>query len=305
MKRLIWLLQAAAFYTITWLVSLIPAGQVERAGAALGLLMRRVLGSRRRVAEDGIARSLEYMRAQPEWTCTLPTAAEIARETFKNLGRSLLEASRLYHGKGKLLLGQIELRGMEHFEAARARGKGVIFLTGHCGNWELGALGFSVHCKIPVSVVARRQNNPYLNRMVERMREQYDNRIIYKQGALRVMLSVIRKNGAVGMLVDQAVLPEEGCLIRFLGRPAWASKAPVAMAQKTGVAVLPCFIHRDGSRHVITFYPEIQFSSDQSEEGLTANVQLYSSYIERFIVSHPTDWYWVHRRWKRAGEPSC
>jgi KDO2-lipid IV(A) lauroyltransferase len=300
MKRLIWLAQAGLFYCFTWLVACIPAGQVDRAGAAVGRLMYRVLGRRRRVAEDGIRQSLPFMQRHPAWQGGDASPERLARQTFENIGRSLVEATRLYHGKGEPLVRQLELRGKEHFDAALARGKGIMFLTGHCGNWELGAIGFALLCRIHLAVVARKQDNPYLNRMVERMRQQYDNRIIYKQGALREMLTVFRHNGAVGLLVDQAVIPDEGCLIRFLGRPAWASKAPVTMAQKTGVAVLPSFIHRAGERQIITINPALQFSDDASPAGVAANVQLYSSCIEEQIIAHPTDWYWVHRRWKRA-----
>jgi len=151
-------------------------------------------------------------------------------------------------------------------------------------------------------VVARRQNNPWLNRMVEKMRLRYDNMIIYKDNAFRNMLAVIRKNGIIGLLVDQAVFPEEGALVDFLGRKAWASKAPVLLARKSGTALVPAFIHREADHHVIDIYPELIFSGDKSEEAVAADVQKYSSVIEGFIVRHPVDWYWVHRRWKRAGE---
>jgi KDO2-lipid IV(A) lauroyltransferase len=151
-----------------------------------------------------------------------------------------------------------------------------------------------------MSVVARRQNNPYLNTMVEKMRMRYNNRVIYKDNALKNMMSVIRKQGTVGLLVDQAVFPEEGCLISFLGRPAWASRAPVLMSRKTGVPVLPAFIHYEVDHYVIDLYPEIEFSGDSSDDGWKADVQAYSRVIEQYIIKHPTSWYWVHRRWKRT-----
>lgn len=300
MKKLSWLLQVALLYGFTWLVALVPEQVADRVGSRVGLLMHRLLGSRRRIAVENISRTLEYMRAQPEWSCPLETPAEIAREVFRNLGRSLVEVCRLYHGRGNDLIDRIEVRGREHYDAARAKGKGLIFLTGHCGNWELVALAYARLFNSSMSVVARRQNNPYLNTMVERMRMHYDNRVIYKDNALKNMISVIRSNGTIGLLVDQTVFPEEGCLISFLGRPAWASKGPVLLARKTGVAIVPAFIHREGDRHVIDLYPALQFSGDASEEGWKADVQLYSSAIERFITAHPTDWYWVHRRWKRT-----
>lgn len=300
MRKTIWLIQAALFYLGTWLAALLPMRFAGQLGGLLGLVMHRLLPRRRQIAEQNIAKSLEFMRRQPEWHCELSDAPAITREVFRSIGRSLFETCRLYHGRGEKLISHVEVRGREHYEAARAQGKGMIFLTGHCGNWELGALAFGKLFNVPVSVVARRQNNPYLNRMVERMRMSYDNRIIYKDNALRNMLSVIRKKGVIGLLVDQAVMPEEGCLISFLGRPAWASRAPVVLARKTGVPVLPSFIHREGDRHVIEFEPALDFSQGNGEDALRADVQRYSATIERCITRHPTDWYWVHRRWKRT-----
>lgn len=299
MKKIVWALQVAVFYLFTLLISLIPDRAVPQAGRLVGMLLHTVLGSRRRIAIDNIRQVLPYMQRQPEWTCLLETPEEIARETFIHIGTSLVETCRLYHGKGDALIDGIEVRGREHYDAARALGKGIIFLTGHCGNWELVALAYSRLFSSSMSVVARRQNNPYLNTMVEKMRMHYNNRVIYKDQAMRSMISVIRKDGTIGLLVDQTVFPEEGVLIPFLGRTAWASKAPGILARKTGVAVLPSFIHREGNRHVITINPACEFSGTADD---VADARLYSGYIERFIIAHPTNWYWVHRRWKRAGE---
>jgi Kdo2-lipid IVA lauroyltransferase/acyltransferase len=300
MKKLVWLGQVAVFYCFTWVVSLMPQRLSDNMGIGLGLLMRKVLAKRRKIAEENIALSLDHMRSQPGWTCKIPDAEGIAREAFKNIGRALVEVCRLYHGHGDALINSTEVMGKEYYDAAMAKGKGLIFLTAHCGNWELMALAYANKLNSAMSVVARRQNNPYLNAMVERMRSHYDNRVIYKDNALKNMLSVLRKQGTVGLLVDQAVFPQEGCLISFLGRPAWASRAPVLLARKTGVPVLPAFIHREGDRYVIDLYPEIEFSGESSDDGWKADVQAYSRVIEQYIIKHPTSWYWVHRRWKRT-----
>ncbi len=300
MKRIIWATQIAALYCFTWIVSLIPEKLSKRFGIWVGLLFSVVLGSRRRIAEQNISRALDYMRSQPEWNCNIPTAEGIAREVFCNLGLSLVETCRLYHGKENDLIDRIEIRGMEYYDKARSMKKGLIFLTGHCGNWELMALAYARLFKTPLSVVARRQNNPYLNSMVEQMRMHYDNTVIYKDNALRNMISVIRRDGTVGLLVDQSVFPDEGYLIDFLGRPAWASKAPVLIARKTGVPILPAFIHREEDRHVIEIHPPILFEGESDEQGWQNDVKTYSLAIEQFIIANPTQWYWVHRRWKRT-----
>jgi len=100
------------------------------------------------------------------------------------------------------------------------------------------------------------------------------------------------------------VFPEEGALIDVLGRKAWASKAPVIIGQKSGAAILPAFIHREGDRHVVTIHPEHLLGNDMSETGINLETQRLSRYVEEYVIEHPTQWYWVHRRWKRAGEVS-
>jgi len=302
MKRLLWALQAAVFYCLTLAAALLPASVSSRLGAWAGLLIPLIIPKRRAIAVDNITRALPFMKSHPLWNSSCDDPRELARETFKNLGRSLMEVCRLYHGRGEEVIATIELRGREHYEAARAKGKGLIFFSGHCGNWELMALAVGSIFHEDMSVVARRQNNPFLNRMVERMRMRYNSRVIYKQGALRGILAALRRGELVGMLADQAVFPEDGALIDVMGRKAWASKAPAIIGLKSGAPVLPIFIHREGDHQVITFYPEHRFSGDMSDEGIQKETQALSRYVEDYVVAHPTQWYWVHRRWKRAGE---
>jgi KDO2-lipid IV(A) lauroyltransferase len=302
MKKIIWAIQAALFYLFTLMFALLPERLARPTGRLIGKVSALIIRKRHHTAIENISQALPVIRDKTDGDFPFQTPEEIADEMFSNLGMSLVETCRLYHGRGEEVIERIEVRGREHLEAARSRGKGVVILTGHCGNWELAALAIARHFNSTMSVVARRQNNPWLNRMVEKMRLRYDNMIIYKDNAFRNMLAVIRKNGIIGLLVDQAVFPEEGALVDFLGRKAWASKAPVLLARKSGVAVVPAFIHREVDRHVIDIYPELTFSGEKTDEALAADVQKYSNVIEGFIIRHPVDWYWVHRRWKRAGE---
>lgn len=299
---MIWSIQAAFFYLSTLAFALLPERLARPTGHMIGAMGAVLIRRRRHTAVDNIRQALPAMTKKPDWNPSRQTAEEIARVMFSHLGMSLVETCRLYHGRGVKVIESVEVRGREHLEAAKSRGKGVVVLTGHCGNWELAALALARHFDTSMSVVARRQDNPWLNTMVAKMRLRYNNLIIYKDNAFRNMLAVIRKNGVIGLLVDQSVLPVEGVLIDFLGRKAWASKAPVLLARKTGTAIVPAFIHREADRHIIDIYPEIAFSGDTSEAGVAADVQNYSTVIENHIARYPVDWYWVHRRWKRAGE---
>jgi Kdo2-lipid IVA lauroyltransferase/acyltransferase len=304
MKPVLWVLQIVVFYLFTLAMAAIPEKRIRSVGRRVGLIMHWLLAKRRRIAIDNIRQALPFMKRHPAWSHPWESPEEIARETFIHLGMSLVETCRLYHGKGDSIIDSIEVRGREHYDLAHAKNRGLVFFTGHCGNWELVALAFNRLFNGSMSVLARRQNNPYLNTMVEKMRMHYKNSVIYKKGSLKQIIGVLKKKGVIGILADQAVVVDEGILIDVLGRKAWASKAPVVIAQKTGVPLIPAFIHREHDHHVITILPEFVPSGDMSKTGIQRDIQALSRHLEDFICAHPRDWYWVHRRWKRAGEPA-
>jgi len=303
MNKFIWLIQAAFFYLFTLLVAALPRSQSGRIGKNIGAFLYNILHKRRSIAIDNIRQALPYMKRHPAWTGTFETAEEIALATFMNLGISIVEVCRLYHDKGNDLIDSMVVHGLENFQHAKEKGNGVLCVSGHCGNWELISLSFKRHLDENVWAIARKQNNPYLNTIIEKMRMGYGNKVIYTKAATRPILGVIKSKGVIGMLVDQAVFEDNGALIEFLGRKAWANKAPVVFAHKTGVPIVPVFGYRDNNHHVLTYHPEYILCGDRTEEGIHQDIQALSRYLEDFICAHPADWYWVHRRWKRAGEP--
>jgi Kdo2-lipid IVA lauroyltransferase/acyltransferase len=297
MRKVIWLIETALVLLLALPFALLPLKLSLRAGAGVGALLYLAWGSRRRIAIENIEKAVAVgglkLKEPPK---------VIARRSFMNLGRSFVEIVKVYFGFGKKIIDSIEAVGVEHFYKAREKGKGVLFITGHCGNWELTALGFGARGE-KMSSIARTQNNPYLNRLVEKARTKYGNKIIYKDNALMAVLSELRQNGVIGILMDQAVIPEEGVIIDFLGRPAWTIKIPAIMARRLKPAVIPAFMHREGDRRIGTFYPEVQFSRDpDTEKAMIEDTRTLSSYIENYIREHPDEWLWIHRRWKRAPE---
>ncbi len=291
MKRFLWGVQAAGILLFSFPLSLLPV----KGGTLLGLLLYHVWKSRRAIAIDNLRKCVNLgilsLAESPE---------EVIKENFRNLGRSFIEVVKIYFGTGRAILGKTMIKGMEHFEKARAKGKGVIFITGHCGNWELLAI-LSSYKVAPLSVVARPLNNPYLNTFLEKARSRYGNRAIYKKGALRAILAALKDGGLVGILMDQAVFPEEGYVVSFLGRGAWTTKMPALLARKTGAPAVPVFIRRTGEGHEITVHPEVGLSSNSNqEEAVREDTERFSGFIEDYIRENPSQWLWMHRRWKRA-----
>lgn len=298
LKKIRWYLESAFFLAVSTVVGALPESVALSFGRQLGRAAFALLKRRRQIAIDNIAASLPFLERQPGWQGGTPES--LARETFENLGCCVVEVCRLYSGKGRAIIDAVEFRGLEHYQAAAAKGKGIAFITAHSGNWELLALAFGARYH-EVSVVARRQDNPYLHRMVERIRKAYGNGVIYKDGALRNMFSALKKQEIVGLLIDQAVHPDGGILVDFLGRPAWTLRLPALIARKSGAPLVPGFIHREGNRQIVTFYPEYPVSASEDPEVAAAeDAKGLTRFIEQYVIEHPTQWYWVHRRWKNA-----
>jgi KDO2-lipid IV(A) lauroyltransferase len=214
--------------------------------------------------------------------------------TFRSIGRVLLAFAR-FPSINRQTVGQwIHYHGYEHFEAALARGKGVLFATGHLGTWELSAFSHAL-MSAPMGVVVRPLDNPHLDAFVERRRGLSGNRLIGKRDFARPILQALRRNEAVGILVDQNVVPEDGAFVDFFGKLACSGTTFARLAFRSGSAVIPgfAFWSDQEQRHILHFYPEIPMTGD-----LEADTAAIQKAVEKAIREHPDQWLWIHRRWK-------
>jgi KDO2-lipid IV(A) lauroyltransferase len=295
MKKAAWICEAFFYFTLSIPFAVLPLSWTKNVGEILGLLVFFIWSSRRKIALENIRKSILFQAI-----ITSRSPETIIQNTFKNMGRSLAEIIKIYYGFDKKIFKYIEIQGIENFHYARSKGKGILFLTGHCGNWELLSLTASVKL-LPITIIARPINNPYVNKYIERMRQRYGNKVIYKKDAIRPIIKTLKNNGIVGILMDQAVLSDEGYVTDFLGRGAWTTKTPAIIARKTGAATLPVFIHRTKRGHRIKIYPEIMLSPTQDlKSAIIEDTKQFSSFIEKYIREYPDEWLWIHRRWKRV-----
>jgi KDO2-lipid IV(A) lauroyltransferase len=297
MKRILWFVEFLFLVLITLPIAILPYRVSLKVGEALGRLLFLLWASRRKIAvdnlQDAVSRGAITLRSSPE--------AEI-KKNFINLGKSFVEVLKIHYGLGDHIMESVEIRGADNFRRAYEKGSGVIMITGHCGNWELGALAFSVKLA-KTRIVARPIDNPYLNRLVERTREKYGNSVIYKKGALKQILLSLKRKEVVGILMDQSVLTFEGVLADFLGKKDYTMKTPAVIARKTGAPVVPVFIRRMNSGHVIEIGEEIRPDpSGDSDLAVFNDTVHFSAAIEDYIRRNPAEWLWIHRRWKRLAE---
>jgi KDO2-lipid IV(A) lauroyltransferase len=229
-------------------------------------------------------------------------AAATVDGVFEGLGRMLYYFSR-FGTRNRTNIGEwIEYDGFEHYEEAKRRGKGVLFATGHLGNWELSAFAHALMCE-PMHVVVRPLDNPVLDALIKSYRMGSGNRILDKQDFLRGILKALAANEPVGILIDQNTLPENGSFVDFFGMPACTGTTFAKLAQKTGAAVIPGYALWDLQRrkYVLRFDPVFEMTGDV--EGDTARL---TKHFEGVIRRNPDQWLWLHRRWKTrpAGEKS-
>ncbi len=294
-RRVVYFLETVLFIILSAPIAIMPFRWSLKCGEILGRLLFYLWKDRREIAINNIRTSINIGALK-----TINSPEEIIKKNFENIGKSFVEVVKIFYGLDKKLLDSIHIEGKSNLEIAESKGKGVLFITGHCGNWELMALTMSAKFK-NISVVARPLNNPYLNKLVELSRKRYGNTVIYKKGALKTVIQTLGEKGYVGILMDQAVLANEGYIIEFLGRNAWTTKMPALIARKTGAAVVPAFIHRTDGTHVIKIYPEVEISKNNDrDKAVIEDTKRFSKYIESYIQEHPSEWLWIHRRWKRV-----
>jgi KDO2-lipid IV(A) lauroyltransferase len=282
---------AALVYVVGWLVGRLPVRVGQALGAGLGRAAYWLLPGRRRVALDNL--TLVYGE-----TLSPARRAAIARGCFEHLGTTVLECCRLFFGPRERLLGRVRGRGLEHLGAALAHGRGVFFLTGHFGNWELlaathGLAGFGL------SVVVRPLDNPYLDAVIARARERSGLRAISKRDAVQGVRAALARGECIGILLDQDA-GREGVFVPFLGHSASTSRALAVLALKTRAPVVPAFIHRlpDGG-HELVLDPAIPLAvTGDLDHDIEVNTARFTETIERHVRAHPEQWFWVHRRWK-------
>ena len=294
MKRVLWILQFLLILLVTLPIAVLPFRVSLKLGECLGGLLFFSWGSRRRIAignlELAVARNALSIDATPE---------QIIRENFSNLGKSFVEVVKIYYGLGDRIIRSVEITGVEHFLKAREKGAGILVITGHCGNWELNAVA-GAEKLAGLNIVARPIDNPYLNLLIEKTREKYGSSVIYKRGALKRILSALKKKEIVVILMDQSVVSREGVVADFLGKKDYTMKTPAVIAMKTGSPVLSAFIKRTNGGHVIEIGEVIELdSSADAEEAVLLNTVNFSKRVEDYVRRNPAEWLWIHRRWKR------
>jgi Kdo2-lipid IVA lauroyltransferase/acyltransferase len=228
----------------------------------------------------------------------------ILRGEFTSLGRQLAELCQFPRYTPKNVDDVVVYDGLENYERAYARGKGLLFLTAHFGGWELSAFAHSLHGHW-LHVVMRPMDNPYLDRLLQSYRTMYGNKVVPKDDFVRGLLAAMRAGETVGILMDTNMTPPQGVFVDFFGIPACTASGLARIALRTDAAVVPGFTIWDESmgKYRLRFDPAVELiRTGELEADIVANTQKFTKVIEEYVRKYPDQWLWVHRRWKTRPE---
>jgi len=275
------------------LLASLPHGPALEAGRWLGRLAYLLLSSRRRVALGNLSRVYAGRLSASE-------QRRIARASFESLGLLLVDFARLGRLETERLRELVSIEGVENVLKALDAGRGVLFFTAHFGSWEL-LPSVAALSGYPMAVIARPADNPLVEARVRALREASGNQVITKWGATREALRLLAKGGLVGMLIDQSVSARRGVAGEFLGRPAHTTDALAQLAYRSGAAVIPAFIVREGRgrRHRLLLGQEIELAhSGDRRRDVAESTWRFVAAVEAVVERWPEQWLWCHRRWR-------
>jgi KDO2-lipid IV(A) lauroyltransferase len=294
------LLEFLPVWLLLRLMQALPRAAARPLGIAIGLGFFRLYARLRRVGVRNLELAFPAMSEQER--------LQILRGVFVSLGRLLAEFPKFPSYTLENVSEVAVYDGLENFEAARQRGKGVVLLSAHFGGWEVGSFVHSLYGH-KLQVVVRELDNPYLNRLARRYRTLHGNGSIGKDEFARGLLSVLHRGETVGILMDTNMTPPQGIFVDFFGHAACTAVGMARVAMHTGAAVVPAFTIWDEAlqKYRIRFEPALEaLCTGNADADALANTAAYTKVIEGFVSRYPDQWLWVHRRWKTRppGEPA-
>ena len=265
-------------------------------GSAFGSLFYVLSARYRRVALRNLTAAYASEKTDRE-------IKAIARQVFKHFSRGAFEFFYLLSLNRDQVDAMIDIEGREHLDDALAQGNGCIVVTAHYGNWELLARKFAI-CGYKINVIARDSDDPGMTTITTRIRETGGYRVFDRDQPIIGAFRSLKNNEILGILPDQN--ESGGIFVDFFSRPVATATGPAVLSLKSGAPIVPAFAARTSSdKYRATVYPRIEFTpSGDRQKDILDLTALITQAIEREIRKNPSQWLWLHDRWKHSPEAS-
>jgi KDO2-lipid IV(A) lauroyltransferase len=275
------------------IIELLPRDLALKLAGMLGEIAAMIDVKERRLAETNLRRV--YGDSWSEEKIKL-----VARECFVQIAKNAADVIRSQSWDEDDLKALIDVEGFEHFDNAMRQGRGVVAITGHIGNFELSAAYFGAIKKIPISVVGRKLYDPRLDELVVENRERFGMEVIPSDASAKRVYSVLKRGRMLGVLMDLDSSRVAGYFVPFFGTPAKTAAGPIFIGRKTGSPVVPLALFRaENERYLLKILPAFEISiTDNKEEDVKSALLRCNRALEELINHDPTQWAWIHNRWK-------
>src|SRR5690348_4303752 len=284
-------LEYAAVWLLLKLFGALPRSLSRAAAATIVRLLYALLPKLRKTAEFNLHLAFpDATRAQ---------RIAITRGMLRNLGWMAAEFARLPRYTRQNIERYVILDGHENFLAGQRRGKGVLYLTGHIGAWELSSFAHALY-GFPLHYMARPIENRRIDALVNAYRCLSGNQPIFKNESARVTLKVLKDAGTIGILADQNTMPQEGVFVDFFGKAASTTTGIARLALHTNAAVVPGYAIWDVylGKYRLRFEPPVKLTrTGDPERDILENTRKFTKVLEDIIRKYPEQWVWVHGRW--------
>ncbi|HYG74287.1 MAG TPA: lysophospholipid acyltransferase family protein [Planctomycetota bacterium] len=283
---------AAAVQLLITVLNVLPAGVARWFGRSVGRLMWRVDKRHR----NNVLRHMEIAFRDGK---TRAEREELCRKFFEHLGLSAVEFARLEKLNRENVDELCDLSELKKFDELLARGKGLLCVPAHHGNWEL--CGYAVALKgYPIQSVARPLDNPHLDALITSIRERAGNTIIQKWKVLWKLKKLLDRGAIVTMSIDQNG-GTGGVFVPCFGTLASTISSPAELHLVTGVPILIATMNRkpDGIHHVLRVWDVIEHAkTGDHESDVRAVTARINAAVEKAVREYPEQWLWLHKRWK-------
>ena len=194
----------------------------------------------------------------------------------------------------------ITFEGSEIIKRYQAEGKNFILVTGHYGNWELLSQSIAIKFNLNLVGVGRKMDSEKIDEILVKNREQFNVEMVYKKGALKECMRVIRQGKVVGILTDQAIRKNQSIDVLFFDEKATHTPLASILSRKFGLDLIPSYISTEDyiNYHVKIYEPIKSLKTDNQEEDLAILTQQQANVTQEVIKENPRQWFWMHRRWK-------
>ena len=278
------------------LAELLSIRDLNRLASLVGRIGYFLGGKYRRIVDNNLHMAFGTSKTDKEYSA-------IAKIVYQNMVSNIFEIAKFFHAEPDLVNEMVSVNGLEHLETALSKGKGVVAVSAHLGNFSL--IGPRLTREgYPFSLVLRDAKDEMLAKILRDLRSNVGIESIPvnpRRTCIAKSLACLKRNGILFLQIDQNASSQD-VWVDFFGWQVPTFKGPVVLSMRTGAQVVPMFIIRDRSGHhqLIIRPPYSLEKTDNHEDDIFCNTTSLTKLIEGYIEQYPAQWWWFHRRWKKA-----